>query len=229
MQRTFQVGDVVEVQQSIPARFTWKNPNGWVARVIDMEEAAPEIWVEWDSLTLNTLPYRYLRICDRRDDLEPRGMIVPIRQARPATARDGDEDVRSAQYAARARYSLIAEFGRAGERIYQVIKGKTALDSAMFQAWTRYLNDKVQWPFQADIYYPDGWDERQHFSGYPFLAEGTTVEVHGIEETDSDLALIASVRHGEKKKLVPLFILHPRMFSRGARAIQDYWYWFLVR
>jgi hypothetical protein len=87
----------------------------------------------------------------------------------------------------------------------------------------------VRWPFNAVVGYLDGWDEPDHFSGYPFLHEGEDVKVLKLEKIDSALALIARVEHRSRTLLIPLCNLSPYAFQRGGRFIEDYRIWFELR
>ena len=161
MKQAFKRDDSVVVKQRFRDLDTGVNLKGWQGRVVALHDdprRGVELEIDWDSVTLQSLSYRYLERCSE-SDMPPDAGLIPPDKIETVPERDALADVERAQAAIHERYTWVAEFGKSGERIYQIVGGKK-LDTVVNLAWEKHLNSTLKFPFSAYVDYIDEYVTR---------------------------------------------------------------------
>ena len=185
------------------------------------------VWIAWDSRTLMALPFHYLDWCAKKS-IEWEGALVPVNKLRLVEPRDTSAEFDEAVQRTQERFHCIAEYGKLGELAYQVTKVAATL-RGQEDAWQAYLSERVKFPFDATVDFIDGWDEPDHYDGYPFLDEDEGVRVLGLDDIDRGLGVTVMARFRRREEPLPLCMLWPLGAFRGSSAIKAYRYWFETR
>jgi len=218
-----EVGDSVVVKDGI------KCPDmeslsiaGWQGRVSDIfdgENNKVLVTIELDSITLRSFSEDYVRQREE-EGLDWTIMNLWIDEVEPAQPRDTEKDV---QLAIR-EFSHIHSWNHLGEegpRIDKVLKGIDPNDSyACMEAWSRYLEKALLFPFEAMIVEGDIGP----------LEIGSRVRVHSIAIVDDLYGIIVDVRFGHRKYACPLCDLEAMdKRSLNYRNVLDYVVWYANR
>ena len=206
---------------------TMKNWQGRVHSLEEIEGKGLHFWVAWDSHTLMALPFRYLERCATKA-IEWEGALVPVNKVRLVEPRDTSAEFEEAVQRTRERFHCISEYGKLGELAYQVTKDTPTL-RAQEDAWQAYLSERVKFPFDAMVDFIDGWDEPDHYDGYPFLDEDEDVRVLGMDDIDNGMGVTVMARFRRREEPLPLCMLWPLGTFRGSKTIKAYRYWFETR
>lgn len=226
----FSLHDSVKVRRCTIDLVIRVNLKGWQGSVIEIQTGTKQdqCVVEWDSQTLAALPFRYLDQCSRKE-IDWSSSLLPANRLQLVEPRDTPDVLETAQQSARNRFNWIAEFGRSGERIYSVIKDTYGKDELLADTWKDCLSSNMRWPFNGIISYLDGWDEPDHFAGFPMLPEDESVRVLKLDSYTDDLGWLVTIVRRERELTIPLCNIAPSLATRGGKALDDYRNWFEAR
>lgn len=218
----FNVGESARVKEGVSDEEFGTDLSGWQGRIseIDLEPFTGllTVLIQWDSQTLEAMPDEYIERCGQ-EDLDWTEMQLPAEEVLPAEPRDDPEDRHAVipQLLERFAWSYLDE---QGERIQDVVAGLPAGDlRAHFDAWERYLQAHLEFPFEAEIAEPR---EREH------LQVEDLVQVHGLEGIDDVYGVLVEVSKQGYRDVVPLYDLEvidedlPQ-----AEPVDDYLTWFM--
>jgi hypothetical protein len=193
----FKVGDSVKVKEGVPIP-DYENLciGGWQGRVIERysEEHPPGIFIQWDSITLRSMPREYIENCET-EGFGYEEMTLSVDDVLPAEPRDTEEQVEEVQQEIAQSVSWLG-LGEEGKRIRTVLEGVDEDDEVeAFDAWEAYLRRALSFPFEARVTESkDGWVIRQ----------GDRLRVTGIAEVDDTYGVIADVVRDNERYQFPL-------------------------
>lgn len=196
---------------------------GWQGRVSDVfvgDDKEILVNVEWDSITLRSLPEGYVKQSEE-EGLDWASMNLLISEVKPIQPRDTEKDVQSAieELSDLPSFHSWNFLGEEGARISSVLEGLDQDDTyACMEAWSEHLEEVLVFPFDAVI--ADG-DNRGP------LKVGDQIRVHGIELVDDLYGIIVNVRLGRRKYAHPLCNLEVLdKKSPNYQNVMDYAVWF---
>jgi hypothetical protein len=224
----FKPGNSVVIKGRLRNPATGVNFAGWQGRVIavgGIPVQGTQVEVHWGSLTLQALPYRYLRRCSLSDVPWEVGFVPPSR-IEIVPERDTLSDVKRALQSTHQRYRWVDEFGRSGERIFQVIGGEQ-LDSTVHLAWQKHLAASLRFPFSASVDYLDEIDDPDLLRDYCWLVEFDQVQVLRLTEYDGAFGIIAEIQYDGSRFEFPLCNLDAPWLHRNRKHLEDYRIWFV--
>jgi len=192
---------------------------GWQGRVLDVFDGDDEgilIYIEWDSITLRSMPEYFIRQSED-EGLGWTSMNLSIDEVKPIQPRDTEKDVKSAIKELSALHSWDY-LGEEGPRIGNVLKGIDPDNSyACLKAWDKYLRKVLVFPFDARI--AEG-DEG-------LLKIGDRVRVHKINIIDDLYGVMVDVTSGRHNYVYPLCDLEALdKKSSNYQNVHDYVVWF---
>src|SRR5690348_14737554 len=120
------IGDSLMVKPGITERATGSSLSGWQGRLIALSEKGDTLTIQWDSLTLKSIPHTYIARCEEWG-VSWSTMRLAAQDMLPAAARDREEDVRAAIAALETHYSWLS-LGEQGRRIQQIVNRAEAHD-----------------------------------------------------------------------------------------------------
>lgn len=194
---------------------------GWQGRVTECyQEDPPGICIEWDSITLKSMPREYVEECEK-DGYGYEEMTLSVGDVLPAEPRDTADDVEEAQHEIAKSVSWIG-LGEEGQRIKAVLEGIDEDDEMeTFGAWEAHLRRVLGFPFEARVATSkDGWIIRQ----------GDRLRVTGIAEVVDTYGVIVDVTRGKERYQFPLCDLEVvDRKSANWQLVKDHAVWFANR
>jgi len=227
----FDVGDSVIVKGRYRDAYIGVNLQGYQGRVAGYytnPKDKIELEVDWDSTTLNSLPFKYLQQCARRQEPWEKGFLPPPK-VEIVAERDKLTDVEQTRKLIRVRYRWIDDFGKSGERIFQVVQGKHT-EKQEYAAWLDYLNETLKFPFGASVDYIDEIDDPELMYRYDAPDDEEDIRVLGlVKEPDYVFGLIAEISYQGKQYEFPLCNLEMGWLQPRRKYLEDYRNWFVSR
>ncbi len=219
----FHEGDCVRVKQGVMCPdFEGLSLAGWKGRLfcVELWDDEPMVGAKWDSVTVAAMPKDFLA-GGVAQGLDCRAMYLGMEEVERAQPRDSEADTER-----NARTldfnSLWLDMGAQGRRILDVMEGLDPDDPwEVITAWSEYLGKTLTFPFDAKVC------ESQECGP---LADGDTVCVLAVDDVDELMGVIVRVKHGWRKRAVPLCELEA--FPRESPAflpLRDYAVWFANR
>lgn len=220
-QSGFKIGESAQVKAGVSDDEFDTDMSGWQGRIseIDLEPftGLPSLLIQWDSQTLKAMPDEYIASCEDQD-LEWAEMFLPAEEVVPAEPRDEPGDRNLAIWEI---YNTLSwsDYGEQGERIQAVLETAPNGDErAQFEAWERYLRQRLAFPFEAEVTEPQ--DEE------PLEVE-ERVKVLGIEGSDDLAGVLVQVSKQGYRGVLPLCDLdvtdeHSPQFE----PVDDYLTWY---
>ena len=196
---SFKLGDSVKVKKSLPCPDMEEFCiGGWQGRVIfvdEIEDGKILVDVEWDSVTLRSMPAEYIIKCEE-EGLSYSEMRLWPEDFEPVEARDKKRDVKIAFEEIGGKYAWFC-MGEEGKRIQSVIGDIDEDDEIeLFEAWEEYLDKILYFPFEAEI------SEYQESRGP--LQSGEKVLVKKFALVDDFYGILARVIYEGETFLFPL-------------------------
>jgi len=217
------IGDSVAVKDGIKCpdmeSLSIARWQGRVSDILDGEEDEVLVEIEWDSITLRSLPDDYIKNSEM-EGLDWASMNLLVDEVKPVQPRDSKKDVELA-FNDLSDLHKWDSFGEQGERIGNVLKDVDPDDEYdCMEAWGKYLEKGLVFPFDAEV----------DSSGEGPLNEGDKVRVHSIAIVDDLYGVIVDVRLGHRKYAHPLCDLEViDKESSNYQNVQDYSDWFSNR
>src|ERR1700681_3288182 len=144
------LGDSVVVKPGVTDPVTGSALGGWQGRLIALEDQRDRLSIQWDSLTLKSIPPTFLLTYEEWG-MPWSALRLATRDVLPTAARDREEDVLVTIAALEAQYSWLS-LGEQGRRIRQIVYRTEERDLfAPFRAWHAYLEEHLAVPFVASV------------------------------------------------------------------------------
>jgi hypothetical protein len=226
------IGKSVMVKPGLTERATGGTLSGWQGRVIALAEKENTLTIQWDSLTLKSMPLAFIARCEEWG-VSWSTMRLAAQDVLPTAARDSEEDVRAAIAALETQHSWVS-LGEQGKRIQQIVNRGEAHDLfTTFETWHAYLQEHLVFPFVAMVVesqrgpVPQGAQVK--VTGISLLDDtvGTVVRTRLISPLDDNTDMIDRTRPKRRVYHFPLCEL--RAMNAPAemqQLIDDYAIWF---
>jgi len=213
------IGDSVVVKPGVTDPVTGSALGGWQGRLIALEDQGGRLAVQWDSLTLKSIPPPLI-LGHEEWGVSWSAIRLAARDVLPTAARDREEDVPATIAALETRYSWLS-LGEQGRRIQQIVnRAETRDEFAALRTWHAYLEEHLAVPFVASVVEPERGPVRQ----------GAQVTVTGISLLDETWGTIVRVRYQRRVYHLPLCDLRALQApDEIQQLVQDYAVWFTRR
>lgn len=227
MSKDFKVGDSVVAKPGTEDPDIGGDISGWQGRITEIQQCenaeARTILIEWDSITLRSMPESVIIHCERKG-LDWTEMSLFEHEVMPATARDTEQDVIEARSEIHEQYVWIGmgDDEAQGRRI-QAIVNSAHNDGVMtiLEAWDSHLQINLTLPFKAEVY------ESQDRGSFRV---GDEMKVLSLSELDEFYGLIVQARVKRRKIHFPLCDLEVSdKNSPNHPLVADYRFWFANR
>lgn len=217
---SFKVGASIKVKEGINDPDTNVDLSSWQGRVLKIEEGQsdhPLLLVAWDSHTLRSMPQSYLEQSEV-EGMDWQQFYLKADDVEHAQSRDTQKDVNDAISEITSRIGWYS-YGEEGKRIQKVLSGAKSEWEA-FEAWERYLEDNLMFPFEAEV---SEYQEKGR------LRQGDRLKVMSITAVDDLYGIIVTCRWGSRKVDFPLCDLAVKGSGVNKQMVSDYAVWFANR
>lgn len=220
------IGESVKVKDGI------KEPDsedfeisGWQGRIVEIDKDAEDeanviITIEWDSLTLEQLPPKFIQESEI-DGLDWKTMSLYESDLIKTDPRDKKGDVSKMQGLLSEKY-FWHSLGKQGIRILTVLEGLNPKDEMKcLQAWDKYLETKLSFPVQAIVAESaNSW----------IIKNGDKVQIKSLSTIVDLYGIIAAIRFNGEAFEYPLCDLEAAdKQTNDYQLIKDYCVWFANR
>lgn len=211
-------GDSVVVRSGVKDPDLDFDIGGWQGRLSAIDGA--EIFVDWDSLTLEQMASEIIAHCEK-EGWDWRRMNLEANEVEKATPRDTEEDVARSV----ARLEKKHAFDHLGKKadIVRAVLGNIEVeeDPDELAVWGDHLEAKMIFPFDARV---AEYQERGP------LKEGDEVIVQGIKGLNERYGVIVKLKHGREQYHFPLCDLEAIEESTdNHQLVKGYALWFANR
>lgn len=144
------IGDSVIVKAGVIDPDLEIEIGGWQGRISEINRQDKLICIDWDSLTLKSMPGSIIDQCEE-EGLDWSRMYLGPAEVDLTTPRDTEADVTAIieQLEAEHTWSYV---GEAGPDIQRVLAGIDLEDDlAAFEAWEEHLRQALTFPFAAEV------------------------------------------------------------------------------
>jgi hypothetical protein len=218
----FKIGQTVKVKIGVlcpdDSEF---NLSGWTGRIIDLvEDEEPTIGIEFDSITLKSMPEKFIKKSEQ-EDLDWSRIYLDVNDVERTKSRDTEQEAKIVRNEIKKHFEWIG-IGSGGELIQSVINSAESFKEwDALKAWEKYLEENLQFPFETLIH---EYQERGP------LNEGDKLKVFGIELVDDHYGIIVACRKERKRYDFPLVDLKvTEKKSINSNIIEAYRTWFANR
>jgi hypothetical protein len=195
--------------------------SGWTGRIIDLvEDEEPTIGIEFDSITLKSMPEKFIKKSEQ-EDLDWSRIYLDVNDVERTKSRDTEQEAKIVRNEIKKHFEWIG-IGSGGELIQSVINSAESFKEwDALKAWEKYLEENLQFPFETLIH---EYQERGP------LNEGDKLKVFGIELVDDHYGIIVACRKERKRYDFPLVDLKvTEKKSINSNIIEAYRTWFANR
>jgi len=216
--RIFQVGDSVKVKNGTKDPDFGIDIGGWQGQVSEIDNDF--ICIDWDNVTFLTFPDKYISKCEE-EGLDWERIYLETKEVELVVPRNTGNDLvqKRQEIQSKHRWDFL---GDSGERISKVLKHIDPDDGlAAFEAWEKYLNQSLSFPFEAEI---------SDYQTKGPLQQGDKIRIHSIWGNEDLFGVIVKLRYGRKVYHFPLCdieVLDDK--SINYRLVHDYRDWFANR
>lgn len=216
----FAIGSSVVVKAGVKEADTGLDMSGWQGRISEVDEENDLIMVDWDSITLRTLPPAYIETSEENGYGWDQYLLPPA-EVEVTTARDSEAEVKAALAELRSHYAWIA-LGPEGKAIQAVLKGVDPADTlAAMITWEAHLRTVLRFPFKAII---------AEFQEHGRLQAGDQVLVRRLAEIDERYGVLVEIQSQHGIALFPLCDLEAaNRKSSTYTQVQNYAVWYANR
>lgn len=219
----FKVGESVAVKPGVQDPDYGDDMSGWQGRVIEIEEHPPEppiVTVRWDSLTLHNMPRTSIERAEK-EGLDWSEMNLYSTELEEATSRDSLEDVAAAAREIATHVGWL-HLDEGDDRIQKVLNGIDPQDDdACLEAWFRYLEKTLTFPFEAKL---------TEFDLFGPIRAGDTIRVIALNEVFEDYGILVDVKKGRETYQLPLADLEVKDYRAPQyQVVKGYAVWFANR
>jgi hypothetical protein len=218
----FKIGQTVKVKNGVlcpdDSEF---DLSGWTGRIIDLvEDEEPTIGIEFDSITLKSMPEKFIKKSEQ-EDLDWSRIYLDVNDVERTKSRDTEQEAKIVRNEIKKHFEWIG-IGSGGELIQSVINSAESFKEwDAFKAWEKYLEENLQFPFETLIH---------EYQGRGPLNEGDKLKVFGIELVDDHYGIIVACRKERKRYDFPLVDLKvTEKKSINSNIIEAYRTWFANR
>ena len=169
------VENTVKVKKGITDPDTGLNIAGYVGR-IKKHKAKDIVNIEWDSISLQSLPDDYIRSAIE-DGCDYLTYNIGTNEIELCKARDTPTDVLKAARILSDKWHNLEVHGELAEIISEIEE----------EGWYSYLYDNLIFPFKAEV-----------VDGSGGLKDGTIINVQGIEDEDDHYGIIIKGKIGRR-------------------------------
>src|SRR5947209_19908798 len=141
--RNWTIGESVVVKPGVTDPDTGRDIGGWQARISAILDEAEILTLQWDSLTLKSIPLAHLAWCEE-EGLSWSEMNLSPEEVEPVAARDTVDDVARTVAEIESQTSWLYLGGEQGKRIQAIVnraRGRSEL--AVFRTWHAYLEEHL--------------------------------------------------------------------------------------
>ena len=218
--RNWAIGESVVVKPGVTDPDTGGDIGGWQGRVSAILDEAEILTIQWDSLTLKSIPPANIAWCEE-EGLSWSEMNLSLDEVEPATARDTEDDVAGALKELESQTSWLYLGGEQGKRIQAIVNRAAGHNElAVFRAWHAYLEEHLVFPFAATVVEYQRGPVRQ----------GARVSVLAITFLDETYGTIVAVKHKNGVNELPLCDLKATdAVAETRQLVEDYAVWFANR
>lgn len=187
-QKNFPIGESVVVNPGVIDPDYGFDMGGWQGRVTENhhadEQGNPLVSIAWDSITLKQMPVEMIECCEE-DGLDWSSMGLYASEVMSASPRDKIHQVDQVKAEIENAHEMDY-LGEQGRRMQQVLNGAVRKSElGRFDAWGKYLKEKLTFPFEAEVSEPQGRGP---------IRTGERVSVLGIEIVDDSYGIIVSIK-----------------------------------
>jgi hypothetical protein len=218
----FKIGQTVKVKNGVlcpdDSEF---DLSGWTGRIIDLvEDEEPTIGIEFDSITLKSMPEKFIKKSEQ-EDLDWSRIYLDVNDVERTKSRDTEQEAKIVRNEIKKHFEWIG-IGSGGELIQSVINSAESFKEwDALKAWEKYLEENLQFPFETLIH---------EYQGRGPLNEGDKLKVFGIELVDDHYGIIVACRKERKRYDFPLVDLKvTEKKSINSNIIEAYRTWFANR
>lgn len=235
MKQIIQIGDSVKVKANIQDPDFWDlHMDGWQGRVVERmyseEESVSIVGIEWDAVTLRSMPDTYLKNCIKLGS-DYFGIYLRENDTELAPPRDTLDELLSVQQEFYHKFGVgnlewaanrWLDLGEQGLRIRKVLgTAATGEREQEYEAWYQYFQKSLPFPFVTK---PLDWLN-------PYIAPKQNWVVLGITEIDTQRhGLIMTTSFCGTLRQHPLFnltVADPN--TQIYQMVEDYKVWFINR
>jgi len=223
-QTNFPIGESVIVKLGVTDPDHGFDMGGWQGRVTENHHADkqgnPYVTIAWDSITLKQIPVKVIERCEE-DGLDWSSMGLYASEVISTSPRDKIHQVEQVKAEIEDAHQMDY-LGEQGRRMQQVLNsaGKKG-EQGRFKAWEKYLQDKLTFPFEAEVAEP-----QEHGP----IRTGECVIVLGVELVDDSYGIIVSIKTKLGHYDFPLCDLEAIPdTSPNYQLLNDYVVWFANR
>lgn len=220
MKNKFGVGDSVIVKSQVMDPDLGFDLGGWQGRVSEIFAEGNNVCIDWDSITLENMPYSVIAECEERG-LDWRKIYLSADELEFAKPRDKQADVerKAEQLECEHTWDFV---GPEGKNINKVLAGiKRDDESAAMKAWNKNLRKVLTFSFDARIV---------EYQQYGRLQSGARVLVKSIRAIDELAGVIVQVEYKGQNYHLPLCDIEAiDITSANHDYVQEYAVWFANR
>jgi hypothetical protein len=218
--RNWAIGESIVVKPGVTDLDMGRDLGGWQGRISAIFDEEEIVTVQWDSLTLKSIPPVHIAWCEE-EGLSWSEMNLSPEEVEPATARDTQDDVAATIAQIESQTSWLYLGGEQGQRIQAIVKRAQGRNRfAVFRAWHAYLEEHLVFPFAARV---------EEYQRGP-VRQGAQVTVLAITFLDETYGTIVAVKHKHGVNELPLCDLKVTEADAETRQlVKDYAVWFANR
>lgn len=212
----FQLGDSVRFKDGQQDEESGTEIGGWQGRITEINEKHKVLLIEFDSVTLRSMPREYLEECEEAG-LGWSEYYIGFDDVEAVEPRDKKWDVKAAiaELSNSVAWVYLGEEGRA---INAILAGADN-EYEQMEAWEKHLQHALSFPFDAEV---SEWQKPGSA-----LQAGQKVRVMGIDELDEWYGILVKVKKGRRGYIFPLCDLEvTSVNSPNHDPVQLYSVWF---
>ena len=216
--RKFQVGDFAKVKNGTRDPDFGIDIGGWQGQISEIDNEI--ICIVWDSVALSAFPDQYISQCEK-EGLDWERIYLETKEVELAVPSNNGNDLiqKRQEIHSKHRWDYLGDTGRRIRKVLEHIDPND--DLAAFNAWEKYLNESLSFPFKAEI---------SDYQTKGPLQQGDKIRIHSIWGNDDLYGVIVKVRYGRKVYHCPLCDVEVLgETSKNFQVVVDYKNWFANR
>ncbi len=214
----YKVGDSVKVKNGIKDPDFGIDISGWQGQISEIDNDI--ICIAWDSVTLSNYPDKYISQCEE-EGLDWENIYLEKEEVELAVPRNTGTNLiqKRQEIQSKHRWDYLGDSGKRISKVLEHIEPDD--DLAAFEAWEKYLNESLSFPFEAEI---------SDYQTRGPLQQGDRIRVHNILGNEDLYGVIVKLRSGRKVYHFPLCDIEVLdKISTNFQLVDDYRDWFTNR